>query len=39
MDGIVLKEHPATTLNSNWFATGSKANKRYLDVDEIKWSF
>lgn len=39
MDGIILKEHPAPTLNSNWFATGPKANKRYLSVDEIKWLF
>lgn len=37
MDGIILKEHPAPTLNSNWFSTGPKANKRYLSVDEIKW--
>lgn len=39
MDGIILKEHPAPTLNSNWFATGPKANKRYLSVDEIKLLF
>jgi integrase len=39
MDGIMLKEHPAPTLNSNWFATGPKANKRFLSADEIKWLF
>jgi integrase len=39
MDGIRLKEHPAPTLNSNWFATGPKANKRFLSVDELKWFF
>jgi integrase len=39
MDGIGLKTHPAPTLNSNWFATGAKANKRFLSADEIKWLF
>lgn len=39
MDGIRLKEHPAPTLNSNWFATEPIANKRFLSVDEIKWLF
>ena len=39
MDGIRLKAHPASTLNSNWFATGPKANKRFLSTDEIKWLF
>src|SRR3546814_17971067 len=27
MAGIMLKEPPATTLNSNWFDTGPTANK------------
>ncbi len=39
MVGIALKGHPAPTLNSNWFASGPKANKRFLSVDEIKWLF
>lgn len=39
MDGIALKAHPAPTLNSNWFATGAKANKRFLSEDEIKLLF
>lgn len=39
MDGIELKAHPAPTLNSNWFTTGPKANKRYLNDDELKWLF
>jgi len=39
MDGIRLKTHPAPTLNSNWFATGAKKNKRFLSVDEIRWLF
>jgi integrase len=39
MDGIRLKAHPAPTLNSNWFATGPKANKRFLSADEIKLLF
>ena len=39
MDGIALKAHPAPTLNSNWFATGAKANKRFLSADEIRWLF
>lgn len=37
MDGIRLKAHPAPTLNSNWFDTGPKANKRFLSIDEIGW--
>lgn len=37
MDSIRLQAHPAPTLNSNWFATGPKANKRFLSVDELKW--
>jgi integrase len=39
MDGIRLKAHPAPTLNSNWFATGAKANNRFLSAEEIKWLF
>jgi integrase len=39
MAGIILKEHPATTLNSNWFDTGPKANKRFLSDEEIEWLF
>lgn len=39
MDGVRLKEHPAPTLNSNWFSTGPKANKRFLSTDELKWFF
>ena len=39
MDGIGLKAHPAPTLNSNWFATGPKANKRFLSEEEIGWMF
>lgn len=39
MAGIMLKEHPATTLNSNWFDTGPKANKRFLSDEEIGWLF
>ncbi|WP_162928247.1 tyrosine-type recombinase/integrase [Sphingopyxis terrae] len=39
MAGIMLKEHPATTLNSNWFDTGPKANTRFLSDDEIEWLF
>lgn len=39
MAGIMLKEHPATTLNSNWFDTGPKANKRFLSDEEIEWLF
>lgn len=35
MEGIDLKEHPAPTLNSNWFSTGPKANTRFLDKEEI----
>lgn len=39
MAGIMLKEHPATTLNSNWFDTGPRANKRFLSDEEIEWLF
>lgn len=39
MAGIMLKQHPAPTLNSNWFDTGPQANKRFLDDDEIGWLF
>jgi hypothetical protein len=39
MAGIELAAHPAPTLNSNWFATGPKANKRFLNTDELKWLF
>lgn len=39
MAGIMLKEHPATTLNSNWFDTGPKANTRFLSDEEIEWLF
>lgn len=35
MAGIELRTHPAPTLNSNWFSTGPKANKRFLSDDEI----
>jgi len=35
MAGVMLKEHPATTLNSNWFDTGPKANTRFLSEEEI----
>lgn len=37
MDGILLSAHPAPTLNSNWFATGPKANKRFLSEEELGW--
>ena len=39
MAGIMLRTHPAPTLNSNWFDTGAKANKRFLSDDEIGWFF
>ncbi len=39
MAGIMLREHPATTLNSNWFDTGPKANMRFLSDEEIGWLF
>jgi hypothetical protein len=39
MAGIMLREHPASTLNSNWFDTGPKANTRFLDDEEIGWLF
>lgn len=39
MAGIRLNEHPAPTLNSNWFDTGPKANKRFLSDEEIGWFF
>lgn len=39
MAGLELAAHPAPTLNSNWFATGPKANKRFLDTEELKWLF
>lgn len=35
MAGIPQFSHPALTLNSNWFATGPKANSRFLDKEEI----
>jgi hypothetical protein len=37
MAGIEAMAHPAPTLNSNWFSTGPKANKRFLNDDEIGW--
>ncbi len=37
MAGIEQFVHPAPTLNSNWFATGPKKNKRFLREEEIKW--
>jgi hypothetical protein len=37
MAGIELSAHPAPTLNSNWFSTGPKANKRFLDKQELGW--
>jgi integrase len=39
MAGVVLKEHPASTLNSNWFDTGPKANTRFLSDEEMGWLF
>lgn len=39
MDGILLKSHPAPTLNSNWFGNGPKANKRFLTIEELGWLF
>ena len=39
MNGVRLKAHPAPTLNSNWFDSGPKVNKRFLSVEEIKWLF
>lgn len=39
MAGIMLKAHPAPTLNSNWFDTGPKANTRFLSDVEIGWLF
>lgn len=39
MAGVMLKEHPASTLNSNWFDAGPKANTRFLSDDEIGWLF
>ena len=35
MAGIVLRTHPAPTLNSNWFVSGPKANRRFLSEDEL----
>jgi hypothetical protein len=35
MSGIRMPAHPAPTLNSNWFDTGSKANQRFLSDDEL----
>ncbi|WP_146032634.1 integrase family protein [Sphingobium sp. SA916] len=37
MAGLALQAHPAVTLNSNWFATGPKANKRFLSSEELGW--
>ena len=37
MAGIELAQHPASTLNSNWFSSGPKANRRYLDRHELEW--
>lgn len=39
MAGIKLATHPAPSLNSNWFDTGPKANKRFLNEAEIGWLF
>lgn len=39
MAGIELTAHPAPTLNSNWFCTGPKANKRFLNDEELGWLF
>ena len=39
MAGIELPTHPAQTLNSNWFSTGPKANKRFLSAEELMWFF
>ncbi|WP_081492252.1 tyrosine-type recombinase/integrase, partial [Rhizorhabdus wittichii] len=39
MSGIELAEHPAPSLNSNWFSTGPKANTRFLTDEEICWLF
>jgi hypothetical protein len=39
MAGIPLAAHPAPTLNSNWFCTGSPANTRFLNREEIGWLF
>lgn len=39
MAGIPPISHPAPTLNSNWFATGPKANTRFLDREEIGFLF
>lgn len=39
MAGIMLQVHSAPTLNSNWFDTGPKANKRFLTDEEIGWLF
>lgn len=39
MAGIDLPTHPAPTLNSNWFSTGPKKNKRFLSVEELEWFF
>ena len=39
MAGIQLPTPPAQTLNSNWFSTGPKANKRFLSAEELKWLF
>lgn len=39
MAGIRLAAHPAPTLNSNWFDSGPKANKRFLSDQEIGWFF
>lgn len=37
MAGIELAQHPAPTLNSNWFAIGPRANRRFLDSQELEW--
>ncbi|HEX7820706.1 MAG TPA: integrase family protein [Sphingobium sp.] len=35
--GLELTSNPAPTLNSNWFSTGPKANKRFLTAGELIW--
>lgn len=37
--GVPLKAHPAPNLNSNWFDTGPKRNRRFLSDDELGWLF
>lgn len=37
MAGIELSQHPAPTLNSNWFSIGPRSNQRFLNDYELGW--